>query len=175
MRPATALIGEVPNPTPFRQIGNGGYHDFYVGYDPATQQDKFYGAGLGGYSVWEANVIPHDLHRLFANDTFIWGGDLNTDPRMDDFSGFAGGNRRMFDIYREAGAHDTRTGFHRDYQQSFFRKGIRLGWQLDHLFADAATNAKTTSWNIDPAPAVGEGRCSDHAPMAVTMTSGPAM
>jgi len=51
--PATALIGEVPNPTPFRQIGNGGYHDFYVGYDPATQQDKFYGAGLGGYSVWD--------------------------------------------------------------------------------------------------------------------------
>ena len=22
-----------------------GYHDFYVGYDPATRQDKFYGAG----------------------------------------------------------------------------------------------------------------------------------
>jgi hypothetical protein len=51
--PATALIGEVPNPTPFKQIGGGGYHDFYVGYDAATQQDKFYGAGLGGYSVWD--------------------------------------------------------------------------------------------------------------------------
>ncbi len=51
--PAAALIGEVPNPTPFRQIGAGGYHDFYVGYDPATGQDKFYGAGLGGYSVWD--------------------------------------------------------------------------------------------------------------------------
>ena len=24
-----------------------GYHDFYVGYDPATHQDKFYGAGVG--------------------------------------------------------------------------------------------------------------------------------
>ncbi len=43
----------MPNPTPFKQIGGGGYHDFYVGYDPATQQDKFYGAGLGGYSVWD--------------------------------------------------------------------------------------------------------------------------
>ncbi len=49
----TWLVGEVPNPTPFKQIGGGGYHDFYVGYDPATHQDKFYGAGLGGYSVWD--------------------------------------------------------------------------------------------------------------------------
>ena len=30
----------------FRQFG---YHDFFVGYDPATHQDKFYGAGRGGY------------------------------------------------------------------------------------------------------------------------------
>jgi len=63
--PATALIGEVPNPTPFRQIGNGGYHDFYVGYDPATQQDKFYGAGLGGYSVWDVTK-PEAPKSLFT-------------------------------------------------------------------------------------------------------------
>lgn len=50
---STWLIGAVPNPTPFKQIGAGGYHDFYVGYDPGTHQDKFYGAGLGGYSVWD--------------------------------------------------------------------------------------------------------------------------
>ena len=63
--PATALIGEVPNPTPFRQIGGGGYHDFYVGYDPATQQDKFYGAGLGGYSVWDVTK-PETPKALFT-------------------------------------------------------------------------------------------------------------
>ena len=63
--PATALIGEVPNPTPFRQIGGGGYHDFYVGYDPATQQDKFYGAGLGGYSVWDVTK-PEAPKSLFT-------------------------------------------------------------------------------------------------------------
>lgn len=51
--PATWLIGSVKNPTPFRQIGSGGYHDFYVGYDIAAKKDKFYGAGLGGYSVWD--------------------------------------------------------------------------------------------------------------------------
>lgn len=52
---STWLIGKVPNPTPFRALGNGGYHDFYVGYDPGTHQDKFYGAGLGGYSVFDVS------------------------------------------------------------------------------------------------------------------------
>ena len=44
--PSTWLIGAVPNPTPLKQIMAGGYHDFYVAYDPGTHQDKFYGAGL---------------------------------------------------------------------------------------------------------------------------------
>jgi hypothetical protein len=47
------LVGNVPNPTPMRQMGASGYHDFYVGFDPATNTDKFYGAGLGGYSTWD--------------------------------------------------------------------------------------------------------------------------
>ena len=55
----------MPNPTPFKQIGGGGYHDFYVGYDPATQQDKFYGAGLGGYSVWDVTQ-PETPKQLFT-------------------------------------------------------------------------------------------------------------
>ncbi len=59
------LVGNVPNPTPFRQIGAGGYHDFYVGYDPGTHQDKFYGAGLGGYSVWDV-THPEAPTQLFT-------------------------------------------------------------------------------------------------------------
>ena len=62
---STWLIGDVPNPTPFKQIGGGGYHDFYVGYDPATGQDKFYGAGLGGYSVWDVTK-PEATKQLFT-------------------------------------------------------------------------------------------------------------
>jgi hypothetical protein len=62
---STWLIGEVPNPTPMRQTGFGGYHDFYVGYDPATRQDKFYGAGLGGYSVWDVTK-PEAPSQLFT-------------------------------------------------------------------------------------------------------------
>jgi hypothetical protein len=62
---STWLIGSVPNPTPFKQIGTGSYHDFYVGYDPATHQDKFYGAGLGGYSVWDV-THPEAPKQLFT-------------------------------------------------------------------------------------------------------------
>ncbi len=63
--PGTWLIGAVPNPTPLQQLGAGGYHDFYVGYDPATHQDKFYGAGLGGYSVWDV-THPEAPKQLFT-------------------------------------------------------------------------------------------------------------
>ena len=64
--PSTWIAGYVPNPTPFKQIGTGGYHDFYVGYDPATHADKFYGAGLGGYSVWDVTHLdaPKELFTI---------------------------------------------------------------------------------------------------------------
>ena len=41
-------IPESPGGSPGR-----GYHDFYAGYDPATHQDRFYGAGAGGYYVYD--------------------------------------------------------------------------------------------------------------------------
>ena len=63
--PASAIVGRIANPTPFKQIGSGSYHDFYVGYDPATHQDKFYGAGLGGYSVWDV-THPEAPTELFT-------------------------------------------------------------------------------------------------------------
>jgi len=62
---STWLIGKVPNPTPFRAFGNGGYHDFYVGYDPGSHQDKFYGAGLGGYSVFDV-THPETPKQIFT-------------------------------------------------------------------------------------------------------------
>ncbi len=53
------LVSRIPNPTPFKQMGTGSYHDFYIGYDPGTHEDKFYGAGLGGYSVWNITDIKN--------------------------------------------------------------------------------------------------------------------
>ena len=38
--------------------GRGSYHDFYVGYDPATRQDKFYGA------AWESGYYIFDVTRI---------------------------------------------------------------------------------------------------------------
>ncbi len=58
--PKQGLVGRIENPTPpdaapgqvFR-----GWHDFYVGYDPATHQDRFYGAGAGGYFVFDVTNV----------------------------------------------------------------------------------------------------------------------
>src|SRR4030095_13846551 len=32
-----------------------GWHDFFVGYDPASKQDRFYGAGVGGFYVFDVS------------------------------------------------------------------------------------------------------------------------
>ena len=48
-----------------KQIGAGGYHDFYVGYDVARKRDVFYGAGLGGYSAWDV-THPETPVELFT-------------------------------------------------------------------------------------------------------------
>ncbi len=56
-------IGEIPVPeTP---LGFGGYHDFYLAYDPATGQDKFYGAGSGGYHIYDVTT-PEVPELLFS-------------------------------------------------------------------------------------------------------------
>jgi hypothetical protein len=57
------LIGKIPVPgNPQTSVGVTGYsrpitfrgyHDMYVGYDPATHQDKFYGPGAAGYYIWD--------------------------------------------------------------------------------------------------------------------------
>jgi hypothetical protein len=56
------LVGKVPGSEPTQTIYglvNLGYHDFYVAYDPATHQDKFYGASIRGYNVYDVTK-PED-------------------------------------------------------------------------------------------------------------------
>ena len=50
------LVGRVPVPGNPAEISRG-YHDFYVAYDPATRVDRFYGAGAGGYFVYDITDI----------------------------------------------------------------------------------------------------------------------
>ncbi len=49
------LIGYMPSPDSVFSVGRYGraYHDFYIGYDPASRQDKFYGAGYAGFYVYD--------------------------------------------------------------------------------------------------------------------------
>ena len=69
--PRQGLVGKIPAPeSPF---GRGFYHDMYVGYDPPTHQDRFYGAGNGGYYVWD--ISKPEEPKLLASITGVAGID----------------------------------------------------------------------------------------------------
>ena len=52
--PKTWQIAEIPVPgNPIINSIVGAYHDFFIGYDPAVGKDKLYGAGAGGYYVFD--------------------------------------------------------------------------------------------------------------------------
>jgi len=115
-------------------------------------------------SIWETDVIPFELHRLFGDQSFVWGGDLNSAVVMDESPRFTGGNGRLRKTWREAGSHDLRLDFFKDEQQTFFapRRGA---YQLDHLFADEATSRRVTAWRVDRTPVELDPPLSDHAPI----------
>lgn len=75
------LTGVVPVPdTP--DALSPGYHDFYVGYDPATGQDKFYGAGGGGYYVFDVSAPerPVPLFTAISVPGVHWGHTFTPTP-----------------------------------------------------------------------------------------------
>jgi hypothetical protein len=121
-----------------------------------------------GRKVWQMDLIPFELHRLFAGRTFLWGGDLNSAENMDDIRTFAGGNRRLRQIWREAGSRDLRKRFFADEQQTFFAPN-RGAYQLDHVFGDAATEGRVVAWRVDTEPVLSQPTLSDHAPIWVDL------
>lgn len=119
--------------------------------------------------IFETNVLPHELHRLFAGEGFLWGGDLNSDERMDDVSGFSGGNRRVREIWREeAGTVSVRAMFSPQPQQTYFKPGS-IRNELDHVFVDETTAPAVVRWRVDPEPATTLG-LSDHSALLVDLT-----
>ncbi|MFV2008038.1 MAG: LVIVD repeat-containing protein [Longimicrobiales bacterium] len=55
-----ALVARIANPeTAYWALsgGTGSWHDFYVGYDLATGQDRFWGGGRGGYFVFDISDL----------------------------------------------------------------------------------------------------------------------
>ncbi len=66
-----AHAGRVPNPSSGEGGFGRGYHDFYVGYHPDTDQDRFYGGGGGGYYIY--NVSDPENPDLLITLTGISG------------------------------------------------------------------------------------------------------
>lgn len=56
-----ARVGMVPVGT---ADGSGGYHDFYVGYHPDTDEDRFYGGGTGGYYIYDVSDVTDPQLRI---------------------------------------------------------------------------------------------------------------
>lgn len=119
-------------------------------------------------SVWETDLIPFELRQLFGEETFLWGGDLNSAETMDDIPMFVGGNRQLRKTWREAGSLDLRLRFYDEEQRTFFRPNTRP-YQLDHVFADAATERRVVSWRVNSRPATAVPPYSDHAPIVVVL------
>ena len=68
-------IGVPPDPA----NRSTGYHDLYAGFDPATQQDKFYGGGGGGYYVWD--ISRPEEPNLLLTITHVPGFNWDTPSR----------------------------------------------------------------------------------------------
>ena len=76
----TGLVGRVPIPVKDTVMTpNGprapGYHDFYIAYDAATHQDKFYGAGMGGYYVYDVSNLKEP--KLLTSITGVSGNTIS--------------------------------------------------------------------------------------------------
>jgi len=52
-----ALVAHIP--VPEGQTGGRGYHDFYAGYHPDSETDRFYGGGSGGYYVYDITDLEN--------------------------------------------------------------------------------------------------------------------
>jgi hypothetical protein len=51
------LVGRMPGYQTAGTAREGGYHDFYVAYDPEKRMDLFYGSGAGGIHVYDITKL----------------------------------------------------------------------------------------------------------------------
>jgi hypothetical protein len=79
--PGKGIVGRVPVPeTP--NARSKSWHDFYVGYDPANKRDVFYGAGGGGYYVFDVTNLaePKLLTTVTGTAGVDWGHTFTPTP-----------------------------------------------------------------------------------------------
>lgn len=94
------------------------------------------------------------------------GGDLNSALLFDTNYGYDN-NGRLWANLDADGLCDVRTRFQDAEQRTYF-KDKRGHYQLDHVFADAATCAEARSWRVIAEPAESL-LLSDHAPVEVVL------
>ena len=72
----------VPESPVVNEMGMDGYHDFYIGFDAATGQDKFYGGGAGGYYVYDITDLggPKLLASVTGVPGVTWGHTVTPTP-----------------------------------------------------------------------------------------------
>ena len=72
----------LPGMNSAKPLSISGFHDFYVGYDPGTRQDKFYGAGAGGYYVFDVTHTdtPKLITSVVGSACISWGHTFTPSP-----------------------------------------------------------------------------------------------
>ncbi|MFQ5747177.1 MAG: LVIVD repeat-containing protein [Gemmatimonadota bacterium] len=75
-----ALAATIPLPDVGE--GPGRYHDFFVGYEPESGQDRFYGGGTGGYFVYDVTDLeaPEMLASITGVSGVRWGHTITPTP-----------------------------------------------------------------------------------------------
>ena len=69
--PNQGVVSRIPIPDTAYGGSNRAYHDMYVGFDPVSRQDRFYGAGAGGYYVYDITDLANP--RLLTSVTGVSG------------------------------------------------------------------------------------------------------
>src|SRR4051794_9961829 len=117
--------------------------------------------------VWTIELIAPELARLFRDSAFVCGGDLNSgllfDKNLKKTS-----NQALFDNLAALGFVDLRTRHFAEEQRTFFAKN-KGHYQLDHVFSDAGTEARTRSWRVLTEAVERADPLSDHAPIEVVI------
>ena len=83
--PQTGMVARIPIPSSTVDMGAiqmAGYHDFYIGYEPVSKQDRFYGGGKGGYYVYDITNLkePKLLTSITGAAGVNWGHTFTPDP-----------------------------------------------------------------------------------------------
>ena len=119
--------------------------------------------------LWEMELAIHELGPMLHGQSFIAGGDLNSALLFDTTYG-GNENERLFANIKSAGFYDLRP-VSTPEQRTFFRPGTG-DYQLDHVYADSATAAQVSTWQVVSGLVDVEDAPSDHAPIIVTLELG---